>query len=211
MLRYSHGVIACTVGAVLCYLLGFMMMMSDISAEILGNAVGAYFFMMAPIWIMQMFYSMHASSMVEASAHAKALQTSIPTLISGIACVLSYIVVIVIQIKKGMNSPQNSEYIALELLMIAVVTMIYTCYMGVALKYFVLSTIVFLISFLGISMYLNIGRFLQFGIAIPVWAAGICGMGVIGLGMLAQYGLSRLVYRAPISKYAQLTSLRKTM
>ena len=89
--------------------------------------------------------------------------------------------------------------------------MIFACYMGAALKYFVVSTICFLIMFMVLAMYLNIGRFLGFTANMSVLTAGLIGFVVVIAGGFAQYGISVLLYKRQMSKYAQMTSLRKTM
>lgn len=211
MLRHTHGIVSCTLGVMICFLFGVVIMVSPASSEILGNAVGAYFIGMVPIFIMQMFYSLQASSMIATSAYAKKMQTSIPSLVSGIGYIITYAIVAGIQMVKANITPENSGYIALETVLIAVLWLVFASYMGAALKYFVISTVLFFVFFCVISSVLNLGRFFGFALDIPVWTAGVLGFVIVIAGCFAQYGISLLLYKRPMSKYAQLSSLRKTM
>lgn len=209
LMRYAFGVKLCAGFAILFFLMGILM--SFVSAKYGIMASAGLFLIMPGMWLLQLLFSLVSAGMVQASPWNRSLQTSIQTLVGFVGFAASYVVIILLKLPMLSGaSTEMRQSIAAELLLDALLAVVVMIYFGTANKFFVTSTVVFLVLFLGLTSVYGMLLFpaasgLSFGAAAAI--GGVC----LIVGAFLQYGLSVLVYKYPPSKKAQLRSLQKYM
>lgn len=214
MLRYTHGIKTCVIWMIVIFLFGILLEWSASGENVSFNQIGIYFMMMIAIWPLQLLVSLNVSNVVAASPWKKRIQTSVMALVSVVAFLFAYLLVIVIEavkLAKGMILEEDFTFFILWAAFFAGVLMIY---MAFSSKYFVVSTIGFVISMSVLSCIVSVRTYTNIGILhISMHPALVILIGVLIIvaGSLLEYGISLLLYKIPVSKYAQMNSLRKKM
>lgn len=205
LLRYAYGIKTC-MGWGIVFLVG------GTALTFLPHGLGfmgIFFLMMGSLWISQLYFSLGVSNMAQSSPRNRQLQTVIPTMICFVINLVEYLIVLLVSLPRlaGAGEEELKDISAMWLYaaFIGFMLMVYT---GTAYKLFVISTIIFFVVFYGIPW----GWIPLPSVTVSsVWQAAAVGFGMIVLGALVQYGLSRLVYKLPMAKNGQLKALQKIM
>lgn len=210
LMRYAFGVKMCAGFAILFFLLGILL--SFISARYgIVSSGGGLFLIMPGMWLLQLLFSLVSAGMVQASPWSRPLQTSIQILVGFVGFAASYVVIILLKLPllPGASEEMRQSIVA-ELLLDALLAVVVMIYFGTANKFFVTSTVVFVVLFLGLT---SVYAMLLFPAAsrLSFGAAAAIGGACLIVGAFLQYGLLVLVYKYPPSKKAQLRSLQKYM
>lgn len=204
LLPYTHGLMTN------CLLAGGVLLLGGICV-FLGETMavmGAYLMMAGAMCLVQMLYSIGVSNMVQTSSWKKPLQTSVMAWLYVISSIVIFAIIILLQLPGLLAGGQKCDSAALCILMGGMSSGLFGIYLGFALKYFVASTVAFVIS---VSIFFQIGNIVAMNLLVLPLAAIVGGLVCIGLGALGMYGASRLVYRKPIAKNSQLSGLKQTM
>lgn len=216
LLRYTHGIVANTVLGALILLVGILMELGSSGSSGMAAAslsVGGYFILMTAMWPLQMLISLNVPGVVAASPWKKRIQTSVFSVSAVVYFTLTYTLVMVLKLLKWKSGFVSEERFVIEMLQMVVFVFILMIYMATSLKYFVVSTIVFcivmpafMVSYM-IAYNMDILARLNLG---PV-AVILIGYATIFLSTLLGNGILHLLYKKPVSKYSQMSSLRKKM
>lgn len=178
--------------------------------------LGIFFMMMAPVFVSQTLYSLCMSDLVMASPRAKQIQTSLACFADLVITLASVSLVIFLKIVETKLYPEDKENILRIFAYICLMMILIHVYMAFVFKYYALSVVLLLIVVWPSSFamgYQSVGGvyFLMnfmptsLGIGILLAYASV----VIGVGL--ECLIARLLYRVPLSKYAQGMTLRKYM
>ncbi len=216
LLRYTHGIVANTVLGALILLVGILMELGSSGSSgmaVASLSVGGYFILMTAMWPLQMLISLNVPGVVAASPWKKRIQTSVFSVSAVVYFTLTYTLVMVLKLLKWKSGFVSEERFVIEMLQMVVFVFILMIYMATSLKYFVVSTIVFcivmpafMVSYM-IAYNMDILARLNLG---PV-AVILIGYATIFLSTLLGNGILHLLYKKPVSKYSQMSSLRKKM
>lgn len=215
LLRYTHGIVANTVLGALILLVGIIIELGTSGPNGLAttSGVGGYFILMTAMWPLQMLISLNVPGIVATSPWKKRIQTSVFSVSAVLYFTLTYTLVMVLKLMKWKSGLVSEERFVIEMLQMVVFVFILIIYMTTSLKYFVVSTIVFcivmpafMISYM-IAYNMDILARLNLG---PVAVISL-GYATIFLSALLGNGILHLLYKKPVSKYSQMSSLRKKM
>lgn len=209
MLRYTFGFKRCMVWMVLFIALGVFMHM--------GRGVGSFFVIVNGMWIGQLMYSLNVSNLVKTSSLGMAFQTSATTILNLVFSLLMYLldVVLILLMKGG-----EERYLIVQwLISDGVMLFLIMLYCGFAYKFFMTSTCFFFIAFFSMmdrGCFISGAPVFRSYISVPFEEISLLQAFIIGVlfviaGAIAQYAVSCLVYKYPLSKAAQLKGLQKIM
>lgn len=214
MLRYAHGIKSCIVWCFITFLMGVLLEIGAVEENVGGNHVAIYLVMMIAIWPLQLLVSLNVPNVVASSPWKKKIQTSVMALISVFTFLISYIVVVSIEGIKYSIGRTRAEDFTSYVIWAACFAMVLMLYMAFSMKYFVVSTIGFIVVMSSTSIIVSLRQYTDLEIfhktfhpAVTILLGGV----LIVVGALLEYGVSLLIYKAPVSKYAQMNSLRKKM
>lgn len=178
----------------------------------LGAFNGVFFSCLAMLPV-QMCYSLSTSDLVKASPVRKRVQTNVPVLLHCCGALLIYLAECLWYGIRCLWKPELEQVTGREIMVLAVIAAIMMLYMGVCYKYFVAASLV-IIPFMCLWLMgrLKSGEFVTWmsgGRDVSFLAAAGMGLGILVLGGIAEYLLTLLLYRAPLSKTAQPAPLRK--
>ena len=166
--------------------------------------LGMFFMMMTPLFVTQTLYSTCMSGLVAASPRGKQIQTSLACLGDLVTTLVSMSILVVLKIVEVKLYPDHAR----------VIMIIVHLYTALVYKYYALSIILLFAIIWPISYvmgYQSVGEssfVLSFVPASPglvilfAYASALVGVGL-------EYLIAKLVYRAPLSKYAQGAAMRK--
>lgn len=182
-----------------------------IPAGSMNRWVGSFLILALPMCHLQMLYSLGASLMVQSAPMQKKLETTVPVVINLLYGLFGYALIILIkgiQVKTGMYA---ADEVPFQLLISAGVMLLVDFYSGIAYKKYYLGTVLFFLCAMVYGGLSGMGTYLGWGAKVHPAAAACVGIAALFLGAALQYGLSLLVYKAPMDKSAQLPGLRKRM
>lgn len=173
---------------------------------------GGYMLMCAAILPTQMIHSLNMSNIVQSSPMKKKLQTTIPAVFTCGNQVMVYLINVLLYCLRLWVHPESALAMGNEVLLLGLVMMMMSIYLGVAYKCFVVS--IFMLPFLCYSIFM--GRYFviwdQFGTGWMFFGImAVLGLVSVAAGGFMQYLISLLLYKAPMSKMAQTASLRKEL
>lgn len=213
-LRYGSNLVSQAICGIVFYVLGLTMSIGSKLFGVVLGATGDVFMIIAALFPAQMLYSLSVSKLVQSSPSKKRMQTSVPTIISAFCLMGTYLLCSLINGIIIAVHPEYTGAVCAEMLIMAIYAVIIQLSIGSAYKHFWVSIV------LGVATYFFVDfQFISFrrgfeilgGAAGSFWQVLVLGLILIMLGSLGQYGLTLLVYKAPMSKYAQCGSLRKEM
>ncbi|MGN0353228.1 MAG: hypothetical protein ACI4ES_16430 [Roseburia sp.] len=210
LMKYAYGLKSCLIAGAFFMVLGIL---QEYFWEIGNQATGALFILITAMWPLQLLYSINAANVTQASPCKKKIQTSVSAITGFVSFLLMYLVVLGIFWMKYKTQTITEEQAVMRLIMLNISIVVLMIYMAVALKYFWVSTVVFLIVFMATTFGFQIVSYNCpecFG-GISIEAASLMGVAAVVLGTFLQYGISILLYKKPVSKYSQIASLRKKM
>lgn len=176
--------------------------------------LGMFFMMMAPMYMMQVIYSMCMSTLVTASPYGKRIQTSIASCGDLIFSLVSTTIIVIMKAVEVALYPQQKDALISVFVILSVMMLVLHMYIAFVYKFYVLSIVLLLLIVWPISFYMgySVSGTSSFSLpTIPVSFAGAVLIAyastLIGVGL--QCVLAKLIYRAPLSKYAQGAAMRK--
>lgn len=215
ILRYGHGLKGAIIGTVLIVILGIMMAIIHIT---LGEKTGGvlpvgYFWMLAAMIIIQLFYSVNAATIVQASPLKKKLQTSVPTVLCVVGVLCAYLLTVLVEGIAFAITPAAEGYICRQLIYSTLLLATIMLYSAACYKLFFLTTIMFFVVFF--SCYQSmVGSGLQLnldGSGKTFWLLAAAGLGILLICGVLHYLITLAIYKIPLSKRAQAGALRKEM
>lgn len=216
LLRYAYGVKSSMLMGLGVLVIGILMEILDRGniSEFGYNAwIGGYFILLSAMIPLQLLISLNVPAVVAASPWKKRIQTSVFSVSAAVCFLISYLLALGLNFIQWKSGRMTQERFVQEMLIIAVYIILFDLYMAASLKYFVISTILFIIAVMVITggcQVLDVLGMFSFPRISPAGAAAI-GFGSIFLGALLGNGLLRLLYKKPVSKYSQMSGLRKKM
>lgn len=213
VMEFGHGRVSTLIGCLIVIFAGVFI--CGISAVFSTSLPGGYFFMMAEIFAMQLYYSVNISSLVLASPARKKLMTSVPAALSTACMLAAYAVTLLIVGFVSYLRPDNLSAACAQIAFTAGIMGVVLIYTGAVYKYFVAATGLFLVGFLCVYLLYPVSG---------VWISSIFGSGWNAFALTAALGLVFLLicscleyllflalYRAPMSKMSQNNSLRRQL
>lgn len=208
MLRYTFGIKTCAI-------MGGIFLLVGILVEVMGqsvNVTGTLFISITGMWPVQLVYSLGVSDLVRSSKWAKAMETSIPTLVGFVSFLAAYLLAFCLKLPHlSIASEEAMEIMVAEMILAGTVALMLMVYCGIAYKFFIIATILFFVVF-GFGGF-NAPFMLveKMHLSLTFGQAALFGFLEILVGALLQYGISCLVYKQPLSKKAQMRGLQKCM
>ncbi len=213
MMKYGHSAKLSFVASILMVVFGLLLSTVGITAE--SSFLGGYFIMLAALLLMQLLATVNAANLVQVSPAKKKLQTRIPALFSVVLMLAGYLFSVIIAGVVVCTRPERAGNVNNYMIITAIIMGVIMMYYGACYKYFVVSTVLFLVVFLAGTPLINGSLQLVFMPFTDSRAnfglAALIGLAVILLGGLLQYLISLALYKAPISKLALGATLRKQM
>lgn len=203
MLRYAFGIKSSLgLGGVL-FVLGILFHGTD--------GIGSYLILTGGLWIVQLLYSLPVSGMIQTSPWKRELQTSGVAIVSFFSFLFFYLIDAVLLL---LFEQQKVNMIGPCLVIDGIIIFFIMIYCGFAYKFFMVSTILFLVSYFGMSFVQRIkvsNHIYTWLNSISLVQGAVIGFALIVLGALVQYAASCLVYKCPLDKNGQLRGLQKFM
>ncbi|MDD5934605.1 MAG: hypothetical protein PUC65_03415 [Clostridiales bacterium] len=179
------------------------------SGRPLNYIVGGYMLFAAPCLLCQMYQVTNMSKLVASSPKKRTMQIRILTLLNLLAVLLGFILFsfgMYIVYRKNQCPVESIGYIYI---IQGVMDIIMLIYMAFSYKHYIISSIIFFCAFMAAfagSIGIAGGDLSKFNISVPV-GVGIAFVCIL-IGSFAFYYVSKLVYKAPMDKYAIATQLR---
>ncbi len=176
-----------------------------------GVPSGWLMIMVGVIWVAQVLFSVNATAFVKSSPRRKELETKIPALLGFVGNLITYaICIIFICLQSKFASEQNVRYFSGEVILIGVFVMVLCIFAALCYKGMIVATILFAVAVVGLSIFAT-NRVLKIFAEVPLPVSIVIGLVEIVIGAMLQYGVGCLLYKLPLSKYAQSAKLRKLM
>lgn len=203
MFRYGRYLKAYMVWGGICFVIGMLINIWDRTCE-MGGLPGDALMMLSGIFFAYNFYSLSGSGFLRSSSVPKRLQTSVPA--TG-TCFFMVALYLVLALSNGIMMTGHPEYIG--------AICIGTLFSAVVAAFMMITAILPCKSFgmeimqgTGISFLLCSEKFIVGKLRLVIFdnSAGsfalalVIGLFIIVLGGLGQYGVSLLVYRAPMRR-----------
>lgn len=214
MLRYGSGLVGMMVCCGIFLLLGLAMNIWFTALGIMGSP-GDLLLMLVAMFPVQVIYSLSISNLVQSSPAKKRMQTSVPATVNCFNTIILYLLNALCKFIVITGHPELIGTVCVEMVMLTGFVVLIALYIAVGYKYFLASIIAGIIVYIFTIIRLNVINKIPseiFGSSIGSFVLVlVIGLVIIVLGGFAQYGLSLLVYKAPMSKYAQTAAVRKEM
>lgn len=214
MFKYGSGLVGMIVCGCIFLALGLLM---DFGYNVLGIAgsPGGVFIMLVAMYPVQIIYTLSVSNFIASSPVRRRMQTSVPATICCCNMIVLYIVSLLCKSIMLKGHQEDIGTACAEMVSLAGFAVLIMLYLAVGYKYFWTSVAAgILVCFYTVGRLDKINNS-WFGIfdnsARSLALALFIGLVLIVLGGFGQYGLSLLVYKAPMSKYSQSAAVRKEM
>ncbi len=213
VLKYAHALkSSLAIGIIMAVLGVAMCLMGMLGME---NFMGGYFIMMMALFLIQLLWSVNASNLVQASPMKKKLQTSVPAVLSAFCMTAGYLLVVLTEVIVGCIRPDRLSYICVLILFTAIIMGVIMLYSAICYKYFFLGTILFIACFISCYSFLMSGTEQLAKLMQSDWncfvLTSILGLVILWVCGVLQYFISLAVYKAPMSKRAQMAALRRQL
>ncbi len=189
-----------------------------LAMEVLGDGtywLGAWFVLLSPMYFAQLLYGLLMSNMVMASPYNRRLQTAMSAVVMFVFSMLCMTLLVVIKLWKLLVHPEFKDAILTTLLASGVAVFVISTYTAVVYKKFAIAFIILMLTVGGVSGWSGYITGMGEHIVLPILhqmsfgAVVAASYGCVLLGILMQYGMSCLLYRKPLSEYAQGAMMRK--
>ena len=176
--------------------------------------LGMFFMMMAPMYMMQVIYSMCMSTLVTASPYGKRIQTSIASCGDLIFSLVSMTIIVIMKAVEVALFPQQKDALISIFVILSVMMLVLHIYIAFVYKFYVLSIVLLFVIIWPISFYMGYSVSGSSSFSLPTIPVSFAGAVLIAyastlIGVGLQCVLAKLIYRAPLSKYAQGAAMRK--
>ena len=220
LLKFTHGIVSNIASLILIFVIGIWFELAPLfEPSVTGSehrfifSLGSYFVMMSALFILQMLISLNVSNVVAVSPWKKRIQSSVFSLMALVTFGITFVLVLVIKYYKYISGISTYTALVEEVMLLPLAIILTIVYMAVALKYFVVSSIIFCIM-IPVVMAIQavgpmVGWFSYEAISIGM-AVSLCVVSIF-VGVAISYGVLCLLYKKPISKYSQMNGLKKKM
>lgn len=176
--------------------------------------LGMFFMMLAPMYMMQVIYSMCMSTLVTASPYGKRIQTSIASCGDLIFSLVSTTIIVIMKAVEVALYPQQKDVLISVFVILSVMMLVLHMYIAFVYKFYVVSIVLLFVIIWPILFYMGYSVSGTSSFSLPTIPVSFAGAVLIAyactlLGVGLQYVLTKLIYRAPLSKYAQGAAMRK--
>lgn len=220
LLKYGHSAKFSLVASLVVAIVGVLWSMMSVKG--FSTFPGGYFLMLSSLFLIQLLCTVNAAGLTASSPAKKKLQTKIPAVFSTATMLAGHLINVVSLGICAYVEPRTMGTVCTLILLTAFLMGVVMMYAAVCYKYFVLSTVVFIVIFVAVYgplLGLLFNRNDEHtGSLIPLelpwgnfWLTAVLGLGIILVSGLLQYLLSLAVYKAPISKMALGARLRSQM
>ncbi|MBD5555722.1 MAG: hypothetical protein HDQ95_10405 [Roseburia sp.] len=204
MMRYGYG-LKTSIGFVAFFVLAGVLL-SFVSETAPG---GAYMIMVAGMWPVQMICSLGTANFVRSSPWKRPAETAAPTLLSFLNFLACYLIVFLTYLPRFAAGAQSAD-IAGDMIIIGALTALMMVFCGMAYKYMVAGTIIFFAAYLTIMTFSNVFKpWLIEHSSMHFFTGALIGLAEIIAGAAAEYAITCVLYKRPMSKSAQFAGLRK--
>ncbi|MBQ7774779.1 MAG: hypothetical protein IJ379_02570 [Lachnospiraceae bacterium] len=209
LMKYSYNFKWNIVTALFFVALSLFFMCLDVHSFVIG---GVYFFL-GMIMMLQMNYNLLYSQMISASGKKRFMDIHFPNFINNICTVGAYLLVGGLGALFANLRPEDKQDYVEGLITIAILFTVVIIYYSVCYKFFVVSTIIFAISFAVVYVigYAAVKWIFWAGLGINIVAAFFIGFVVVLIGCLLSNLIRKALYQFPISSLAMGASLKKAM
>lgn len=204
-MRYGYG-LKMSIGCVAFFLLAGILL-SFVSETTLQ---GAYMIMVAGMWPVQMICSLGTANFVRSSPWKRSVETAAPTLLGFLNFLACYLIVFLTYLPRFAAGTQESASIAGDMIIVGAMTALMMVFCGIAYKYMVAGTIIFFAAYLTIMTFSNVFKpWLIEHSSMPFFVGVMIGLAEIVAGAVAEYAITCVLYKRPMSRGAQFADLRK--
>ena len=219
VLSYGYGIRMSLIQGAVFTLIGILFFVEDTTSPgsvFDGGMPGEFMFICMAMLPAQVIYSLSAANMVQTSPMKKKLQTAIPAAITWAGMTFLYLIVVLIRAVTVFLRPERLYEVCNGLIVLGITIVMLMLYIGVVYKYF-LSTLCFILLFFYFGVFKGAGFITKMNLwgqeenIFSFVTAAVIGLVCIVAGALGQYLLSLLVYKAPMSKMAMASPLRKEL
>ncbi len=209
LVRYANG-LKLSIVAICVFLIVGILYQFSANMRLFGD----YFIAITAINAVQVVFSLNVSGLIASSAHKKSMQTVLPAIVCFGTSITMYLLLCIKNIILYKAGMMNIEQLAGGMLYEAVLILVFMLYTAFCYKIFFVATAGFLIIFFAtyIGMGVMNGNCLyNFATDLPVVLTFMLGIAAVTAGGFLQYLIFRLLYKLPISKNSQYSSIRKCM
>ena len=176
--------------------------------------LGMFFMMLAPMYMVQVIYSMCMSTLVTASPYGKRIQTSIVSCGDLFFSLVSMTIIVIMKAVEVALYPQQKDALISVFVILSVMMLVLHIYTAFVYKFYVLSIVLLFVIIWPLSFYMGYSVSDTRFFTLPTIPVSFVGAVLIAyastlLGVGLQYVLTKLIYRVPLSKYAQGAAMRK--
>lgn len=210
LIRYSYGIkgnmgvmIGCVAVDMLCFFL-----------ELIGiRFLDGYFLMVLGIIPTQLIFSLNMVNIALSSPVRKKLQISIPAVLNWSMMMGVYLIIIFKKWIITLIYPDSMERVCTQLVFLALMAAFIMACTGIIYKYYIISIV--MVMFLSGSVQFvlhDVVHWRFFGQSrFSLVCAALIGFAVITAASAFEYGISLLVYKAPVSKMSMGIGLRSQL
>ncbi len=181
--------------------------------------IGAFFIVLAPIYVSQILYGMGMSNMVASSPYKKKLQVLYPTLSNCFFELVAMTIIVLLKVFEIRSCPENRSGLMYVLLSVCMFCIVLNVYSAIVYKYFALSTVLMLIPVMALSYVFTSESFNNYEGGLLSALVDHMSMGglvlicylTVFLGAALQYAISTALYKKPLSEYAMGMAMRKAL
>lgn len=215
LLRYSFHLKLNLLCLAACLLIGLF---CELNSLYLVNAGTTCFILIGSTVFAQLFYGLSSTKILLSATLRKRLQTSIPCIFTIFWYFIAYTLVIILKEILLHFHPEDMDRIKFSIIIICGEMIALALFGGIAYKKFGLSIVILFVSLIAVTftgtLIFALWEFYSPNFALPqisFTALAAIGYLFIPLSGLIQYGVSCLLYKIEISKYALGRALRKYM
>ena len=209
MIRYANGLKISVVAIFIFLMVGILYQFSS-NMRLFGD----YFIAITAINAVQMVFSLNVSGLIASSAHKKSIQTVLPALVCFGISILTYLILEIKNLILYKAGRIDIQQLSGGMLYEGVLILVFMLYTAFCYKMFFIATAGFLVAFF--ATYIGMGAMNgtglgNFALNLPVSLSFMAGVLIVIAGGILQYLIFRLLYKLPISKNSQYSSIRKCM
>ena len=211
IMKYGLGVKASVFALVVCIIASVFFSM------LVPFGMGGLYLGLAVMMVTQLVFSVSVSTMVQTSPQKKRLQTTVPTLISGIFLLLCNTLNLLfawLGYLRMQNNTNSFFVITMEpgefeagIIFTSGMMVFIMIYAYCSMKYLWAGTIAFLVLFFSGFHYLRVGEIVY--PIMPTWVAVLISYGIVVAGCVLMYGISCITYKKDYSRQTFETQLKR--
>lgn len=209
LIRYANGLKLSVLAICVFLIVGILYQFSS-NMRFFGD----YFIAVTAINAIQIVFSLNVSGLIASSKHKKSMQTVLPAMVCCGTSMITYLALGLKNLILYRAGRIDVEQLAGGMLYEAVLILVFMLYTAFCYKMFFIATagflIVFFATYIGMGVMNGTGMY-NFTSSLPAGLTFILGIVVVAAGGFLQYLIFCLLYKLPISKNSQYSSVRKWM